>query len=174
MCTKVRLFYWLIRTKLICGKTRLIGFSIDIRGSRYIDFGINLITGVGCRIDAFLPAGKRVLFFGEDVQMNDYVHICAMNEVRIGNRVLMAGRIYISDNNHGIYKGNDQDCSLETPPSKRSFLVEQTVIEDDVWLGEGVVVLPGFRIGRGLSLVQMRWYRGIFRPVRLPWAVRRV
>lgn len=149
LCAKIKLFYWLIRTKLICRKARLMRFPLDIRGGRYVDFGKNLTTGVGCRIDAFSPEGKKVLFFGEDVQLNDYVHICAMNKVSIGNRVLMAGRIYISDNSHGKYKGEKDDSPPDVPPAQRDFWVQETVIEDDVWLGEGVVVLPGVRIGKG-------------------------
>lgn len=52
---------------------------------------------------------EKVLFFGENFQMNDYVYITAMKSVKIGNNVLLASEIYISDCSHGSYIGNDQD-----------------------------------------------------------------
>ena len=111
-------FFWLLRTKLIIPKARLIRFPIDLRGKKYIDFGQRLTTGVGCRLEAFAVDGnysKRIVF-GSNVQINDYVHISSMNRVEIGNNVLMASHVYISDNSHGVYKGTIEDSSPNTPP----------------------------------------------------------
>ncbi|MEG2756228.1 MAG: acetyltransferase, partial [Mucinivorans sp.] len=83
--------WWLVRTKLICRQARLIRFPLDLRNRRYIDFGIGLTTGVGCRLEAYSDDGTKTLHFGSHVQINDYVHICAMKNVGIGNNVLMAG-----------------------------------------------------------------------------------
>lgn len=47
---------------------------------------------------------KRIIF-GNNIQMNDYVHISAIEKVEIGSNVLMASHIYISDNSHGFYEG---------------------------------------------------------------------
>lgn len=146
---KIKLAYWLLRTKCICRKVRLIRFPFDMRGRKYIDFGDNLTTGKGCRIEAFSSDKSVVMHFGHSVQLNDYVHICAMQNVTIGNNVLMASRIYISDNSHGGYKGTTNDSSPDTPPSQREYLTAEVIIEDNVWLGEGVVVLPGVTIGKG-------------------------
>lgn len=44
---------------------------------------------------------KRIIF-GNNIQMNDYVHISAIEKVEIGSNVLMASHIYISDNSHGF------------------------------------------------------------------------
>ena len=51
-------FFWLLRTKLIIPKARLIRFPIDLRGKKYIDFGQRLTTGVGCRLEAFAVDGN--------------------------------------------------------------------------------------------------------------------
>lgn len=144
-------FFWLIRTKLISPKARLIRFPIDLRGKKYIDFGERLTTGIGCRLEAFVVDGNysKKIIFGKDVQINDYVHISAMNRVKIGNNVLMASHVYISDNSHGIYKGTIEDSSPNTPPQKRNYLIENVKIGDNVWLGEGVIVMPGVTIGNG-------------------------
>jgi lipopolysaccharide O-acetyltransferase len=145
---KIQLIYFVIRTKIICRKVRLIRFPIELRGKKYIDFGSNLTTGVGCRLDAFSETKEKTVRFGMNVQINDYVHICAMQQVSIGNNVLMASHIYISDNSHGSYKGNTEDTSPDIAPINRSYYKSPVMIEDNVWIGEGVVVLPGVRIGK--------------------------
>lgn len=146
---KLRLGWWLLRTKLICRKARLIRFPFDLRNAKYIDLGDGLTTGVGCRLEAYSPDGRPTLHFGRNVQINDYVHICAMQSVSIGDNVLMAGSIYISDNSHGSYKGNKDDTSPDIEPIKRSYSSFPVRIDDNVWIGEGVVILPGVTIGIG-------------------------
>lgn len=147
--TKIKLSYWFLRSKLICSKSRIIRFPFDLRGKKFVDFGIGLTTGIGCRIEAFSEDGGKTIFFGKNVQLNDYVHISAMKRVDIGDNVLMASKIYISDNSHGFYKGNEFDSSPEVEPLKRFYNIKPVKIEANVWIGEGVVVLPGVTIGIG-------------------------
>ena len=85
----LRLAIFVIRTKFISSKARIIRFPIEIRGKRFIDFGSRLTTGKGCRLEVFSTKEKK-LFFGNDVQINDYVHISVMSSVSIGDNVLMA------------------------------------------------------------------------------------
>ena len=146
----LKLIVDLFKTKLLFNKSRLIRFPIIIRGRRYIDFGSKLTTGVGCRIEAHENQNsKKSLIFGKNIQLNDYVHITAMNNVVIGNNVLMASKIYISDCSHGFYNGEEMDSSPEQYPIDRSFNISEVIIEDNVWLGEFVSVLPGVKIGKG-------------------------
>ena len=145
---KIELVYFFIRTKLICKKARLIRFPIDIRGKNNINWGYNLTTGKNCRIETFAEGNKKILIFGKDVQINDYVPISAMEKVYIGNNVLLASHIYISDNGHGVYNDLNQ-TSPEIPPIKRDYFIEPVCIEDNVWIGEGVVIMPGVTIGKG-------------------------
>jgi lipopolysaccharide O-acetyltransferase len=146
---KLQLIYFVLRTKLICSKARIIRFPIELRGRQYIDFGINLTTGTGCRLEAFSETGEKTMRFGNNVQINDYVHICAMQNISIGDNVLMASHIYISDNSHGYYKGDENDTSPDIEPIKRIYYKSPVIIEDNVWIGEGVVVLPGVTLGKG-------------------------
>lgn len=88
------------------------------------------------------------MHFGNGVHINDYVHICSMERVSIGNNALIAGKVYISDNSHGCYKGAVNDTSPEVLPISRSYYISPVIIEDNVWMSEGVVVLPGVTIGR--------------------------
>lgn len=149
--SKVQLLYWLIKTKIICPKARLFRFPFILRGKKYIDFGRNLTTGVGCRLEAFQVNNsphKRIVF-GKNVQLNDYVHISAMQGVEIGDNVLIASHVYISDNSHGVYQGTASHTSPEIPPIKRPYFIGSVKILDNVWLGEGVIVLPNVQIGKG-------------------------
>jgi lipopolysaccharide O-acetyltransferase len=146
---KLQLVYFVVRSKLICRKVRIIRFPFELRGRQYIDFGINLTTGTGCRLEAFSESGETTMHFGNNVQINDYVHICAMQNVSIGDNVLMASRIYISDNSHGYYKGDENDTSPDIAPINRRYYKSPVTVEDNVWIGEGVVILPGVTLGKG-------------------------
>ena len=149
-CQKVQLIWWLIRTKLLCRKARLIRFPFDLRGGEIIDLGRSLTTGVGCRIEAFpTDDNAKKIFFGNHVQLNDYVHISAMNKVIIGDFVLIASHVYISDNSHGSYKGDENDTSPDIPPIKRTYFTSPVTIGANTWIGESVMILPGAIIGNG-------------------------
>ena len=143
------LSYCKFRTLFIFPNARIIRFPIDIRGKKFIQVSKGFTTGVGCRIEAYPETDKKVLFFGENFQMNDYVHITAMQSVKIGNNVLLASKIYISDCSHGTYSGNENDSHPDSIPHDRPLSSKPVVIEDNVWLGEFVSVLPGVTIGKG-------------------------
>ena len=148
---KLELFWCLVKTKVRYRKARIIRKGFDVRGKRMIDLGNQLTTGKNCRIEAFLSGDdKRIkIKFGDRVQLNDYVHISSLQSVEIGNDVLMASHVYISDNSHGSYKGNDDDISPDIVPIRRPYYVCPVKIGDRVWLGEGVIILPGVTIGDG-------------------------
>jgi acetyltransferase-like isoleucine patch superfamily enzyme len=140
----------LIYTKLFFSNARLIRLPFDIRNKKYINIGDNFTSGFGCRIEAF-PNDLNCLNciqIGQNVQINDYVHIGAVNSIIIGNNVLMASKIYITDHNHGSYTLSDSDNPISIPIDRKS-IGYPVVIEDNVWLGESVCVLPGVTIGKG-------------------------
>ena len=72
-----------------------------------------------------------------------------MNKVVIGDNVLMASKIYISDCSHGFYEGGDNDSNPDQIPMDRKYKVGEVIIGDNVWLGEFVLVLPDVIIGKG-------------------------
>lgn len=116
-----------------------------------VSLGKQLSTGIGVRIEAFIGDNNKQhkLFFGDRIQINDYVHISAVYKVSIGDDVLIASHVYISDNSHGCYKGNEEDTSPYEIPTKRPYYVAPVTIGNRVWLGEGVIVMPGVTIGEG-------------------------
>ena len=139
----------LIYTKLFFKQARLIRLPFDIRNKKFIQIGKKFTSGVGCRIEAYPENKEKVVFIGDNVQINDYVHISGMKGVRLGDNVLIASKVFISDLNHGNYSDEGLIDSPHTPPSERKLYAKPIIIEDNVWLGEFVSVLSGVTIGKG-------------------------
>ncbi|KUJ50603.1 acetyltransferase [Chryseobacterium sp. JAH] len=145
-----QLIIFKIRTYFIFSNARLIRFPFRLRGKKFISVDDNFTTGYNCRIDAFSLTGnkKTLIRIGKNVQINDDVHIAAVESIYIGDDVLIASKVYISDHNHGSYKGKFHD-SPTTPPNSRKIYSDPVRIERNVWLGEFVCVLQGVTIGEG-------------------------
>jgi acetyltransferase-like isoleucine patch superfamily enzyme len=145
----LRLLISLIYTKIYFNNARLIRLPFDIRNRRFIKIGEGLTTGFGCRLEAYPENLNNIcLTIGNNVEINDYVHIATREKVSIGDNVLIASKVYISDINHGVYSGKGHDSPLSIPKD-RKLSSKPIRIEDNVWLGEGVCVMPGVTIGRG-------------------------
>jgi acetyltransferase-like isoleucine patch superfamily enzyme len=78
------------------------------------------------------------LELGDQIDIGEFTHIRANGGVRIGSRVLIASHVVIASRAHPV-----------TVP--RYGVVEDApiVIEDDVWIGAGAIVLPGVTVGYG-------------------------
>lgn len=140
----------LIYTKLFYKGARLIRFPIFIRGKKYLKYGKGFTTGYCCRLEMFnIKWDSKKLIIGENCKIGDYVHIAAGQNVTIGNNVLMASKIYISDISHGEYSAESIATSPDIPPDKRPLFTKPVFIGNNVWIGEGVSVLPGSFIGDG-------------------------
>lgn len=120
---------------------------MKLEGKDLLILALDLQQVRGVRLEVFSTKEKK-LFFGNDVQINDYVHISVMSSVSIGDNVLMASHIYIADNSHGFYGGGAQS-SPDIPPIKRDYKIAPISIGNNVWIGEGVVIMPGVIIGDG-------------------------
>lgn len=145
----IKLAFDLAFTMLLFSGSRLIRSPIYIRGRRQISFGKGLTTGVNVRIDAFSPVNTLVIFFGNNIQINDAVHIAAIERVEIGDNTLIASRVFISDHNHGQYNQPDASSAPDVAPIDRPLISSPVKIGCNVWIGEQVCILPGVNIGDG-------------------------
>jgi len=137
-------------TRLFYRNARLIRLPIYIRGRSAITLGDGLTTGVSVRLDAFRIRGNQIILsIGRNVHINDSVHIGAIEKVVIGDNVLIASRVFISDHNHGNYQIKDHSSNPGIPPTKRPLSSKPVFIGNNVWLGEQVCVLSGVSIGDG-------------------------
>ncbi len=142
----VKTAYSFVMTKLTFPQARLVRRPVYTRGGRSIVGAKGLTTGRFCRFD--LDGRKKTLFIGDSCEIGDSVHIVALNKVEIGNNVLSASKVFISDTNHGCYKGveiSDHDM----PPNERELVKGETYIGNNVWIGENAVILAGSKIGDG-------------------------
>lgn len=137
-----------IRTKLIFKEASLIRFPMDIRGKQHISIAKGFTAGTGCRIEAYPAEGKTGgIKIGKNVQINDYVHITAINSVIIEDNVLIASKVYISDCLHGSYSGQAQSKPDEIVKD-RKLSHKPVLIKENAWLGDNVAILPGTIVGR--------------------------
>jgi acetyltransferase-like isoleucine patch superfamily enzyme len=141
----------LLLTRIGFRDCRLVRRPIYVRGRKWIEFGSGFTAGRGLRIDALGRTETKgfLLRIGADVRVNDYVHIGAIESVSIGNRVLIASKVFITDHDHGAYGRGGLHSDPHVAPNDRQLSSAPVVIEDDVWLGEFVAVLAGAKIGRG-------------------------
>lgn len=147
----IELCWCVIRSKMLDRRIRIIRRPFVLRGRKFVDFGNGLTTGYWCRFEVFPQDDDfRVrLKFGDNIQVNDFVHISAMDYVEIGDGCLFASHVYISDNSHGVYGGTLEHSSPGTPPERRQYVTSPVRIGANCWLGEGVIVMPGVTIGDG-------------------------
>ena len=134
--------YSLALTKVFFPSARLIRRPVYIRGKKGMVFGKGFTTGYRCRLE--MMGTGITLRFGENCKLGDNVHIVASQQVTMGDNCLLASHIFISDTNHGTGEDNPM-----TPPDSRPLTSDPVSIGSNVWLGEGVAVLPGAQIGDG-------------------------
>jgi acetyltransferase-like isoleucine patch superfamily enzyme len=132
------------------GKHPYFTYPISILGGQYMQIGDNFFTQPGLRIEALdVYKGEKFvpqLCIGDSVIINDNCHIACIGEVTIGNNVLIASRVFITDHFHG--RSGDADFNIP-PIEKKLYYKGPVVIKENVWLGEGVIVMPGVTIGKG-------------------------
>jgi acetyltransferase-like isoleucine patch superfamily enzyme len=78
------------------------------------------------------------LSLGDEVDVGEFVVLRASGGLTIGSRVLIAAHAVITTRGHP-----------EEPPRHGRVVDAPVIIEDDVWIGAGAIVLPGVSIGRG-------------------------
>ena len=88
--------------------------------------------GEGTKIDAFVYIEEGVEI-GKNCKIRPFVFI--PSGVKIGKEVFIGpGVVFIND---------------KYPKARGEWELRETIVEDDVSIGAGAVVLPGVRIGRG-------------------------
>ena len=146
-------------TRVFYRPARLIRRPVYLRGREHLRMGAGLTTGHGCRFDL---AGEGVtLCLGARCELGDGAHIVAHQSVEIGDDVLAASKVFISDTDHGNYRGAAQD-GPDTAPNARPLVSAPVKIGSRVWIGENAVILAGSRIGDGCIVGANSVVRGDF------------
>ena len=131
------------------GRNVYIGKIDLLKGAQYISLADNVSISERCIIEVYDSYHEQkfapILTIGTNSHIGDGGHITCINRVQIGNNVLMGRKIFITDNAHGA---SERDL-LDTAPNKRPLTSKgPVIIEDNVWIGEMVCIMPGVRIGK--------------------------
>src|SRR5260370_40500722 len=99
-----------------------IGSGSVIRGSKYMAFGRGIFVNGDLWLEAISNyAGQKFtprIEIGDFVSLSKGVHISGIEHIVIKKNTLIGSGVYISDHNHGVYKGANQSRPDE-PPSRR-------------------------------------------------------
>lgn len=95
--------------------------------------------------DGCLIYSRVVIHFPKHVSIGarssvaEFVHMWGGGGISIGNDVMIASHVIISSQTHDLNARVFRESYIEAP----------CIIEDNVWIGAGAIVLPGVRIGSG-------------------------
>jgi len=130
------------------GSVSFINYPCTVTNPQNISIGKNFHSGHHLRLDAITEhAGNiynPIIVIGDYVSMESNCHIGSINKIHIGNNVLIASNVFISDHLHGDTNGTYNNLI----PFNRPLVSKgPIIIEDNVWIGEGVCILAGVNIG---------------------------
>jgi acetyltransferase-like isoleucine patch superfamily enzyme len=130
------------------GKKSFMYKQRSITNHRYISIGNNFGTLERFRIEAIDKYNGQVftpkIVIGDNVTFNTDIHIGCINYIEIGNNVVGASRIFITDHLHG----DTLPATMQVAVNSRPLISKGAVIiKNNVFIGEGVCILPGVTIG---------------------------
>ncbi len=143
---------WWLRGATAIGSVRLRGRARVVNGGTMRVADRVRLEGQMGKLH-FYVGPRASLEVGEGTFINYSADIAASRSVTIGRNVLIGPQVIILDTNfHDI---NDRT---------RSDVPSPVVIEDDVWIGTRVTVLPGSHIGAGAVIGAHAVVNGVIPP----------
>jgi acetyltransferase-like isoleucine patch superfamily enzyme len=110
--------------------------------------GSSLSIGEGSIIDSFVKikfaGGMGDIEIGQNCSINSGCVLYSGNGIKMGNQVLIAANTVLAPTNHAI-------AQTDVPIQNQGFMPSRggIVIEDNVWIGAGCIVLDGTIIKSG-------------------------
>ncbi len=141
--------FFIVQQLRECGENVIFAYPITFIGLKYISIGNNCCIGQRMKIEAYDKHMKNLylpsLMVGDNVNVGNDCHFGCVNSIVIGNNVLIASKVFITDHFHG----DTTRESIFLPPNVRKVISKgPVIIEDNVWIGEGVSIMPNVRIGK--------------------------
>lgn len=118
--------------------------KIDFHGVS--DNNFKLILGKRAKVfnDVFLQ-GLAPIIIGENTYVGAYSVLGSYEKIEIGINVMIAQGVSIRDHDHAFDR-------LDVPMNVQGVVTAPIIIEDDVWIGHGVVITKGVTVGKGAIL----------------------
>lgn len=131
---------------------RLIHRDAEVHSLADVAMGTTL--GPGTRIWAYAVIGPRVTI-GPDCIIGAASHI--MRDARLGTQVRLQSHCFICEEaviGDRVFCGVGVILSADKYPAvgKTDYQANPPIIEDDVNIGSGAVILPGVRLGKGCTV----------------------
>lgn len=124
----------------------------SVRGTRFV-------VGEDSIVDSFVKVkptgGNGDVIVGARVTINSGCVIYSGNGITIGNDVAVAANCVFAPVNHAYERKDQTIRSQRFRPSKGGIL-----IEDDVWIGAGCVILDGAILRKGCVIGALSLVRG--------------
>lgn len=118
----------------------------------YIGEGFTALSGMIMQCyDSYLSGQQFLpkLTIGKNAYFGPNCHIGCINEIIIGDNLLAADHVYISDHQHGDLSVSE----INIPYIDRALYSKgRILIGDNVWLGQNVVILPNVTIGNNVTV----------------------
>ena len=128
------------------GKNSVIQLPVRLVGEHRIAIGSNVFFASGGWLQVVEngePSDEVALRIGDGCAFAGGCVLSAVKSLTLGRNVVTARNCYIADHSHAY-------TAVGVPTAEQGLTdILPVVIEDDVWLGQNVVILPGVRIGRG-------------------------
>lgn len=119
--------------------------SVSVQDNVFIQGDGNFTLGQKSIIkrDAYIIFSKGQLIVGNNSAIGKRSEI-ALNggKIVIGSSVRIASCVFITNANHEFA---DKAVSI----MDQGIITKDVIIEDDVWIGHGSIILPGIHIGKG-------------------------
>jgi lipopolysaccharide O-acetyltransferase len=145
-----------------------LGPGCRVIGGRYISFGNGIYAERNLWLEAVASFGAQSFVpnieIGDHVSFSDGVHVSAIASIVIGSHTLFGSRIFVSDHNHGVYRGESQSSPEEAPAQRLLGGGGPVVIGENVWIGDNSVILGPATIGRGAIVGANSVVRGVVPP----------
>lgn len=157
----MRIYQWLLRIQAKRKERRFralatMGTDVEItpKANIFVEPGGEVTIGSHASIVGVISAKK-----GAKISIGDYFSfrggvIGAVNSITIGSHVVISNSVYIMDNNNHPTSEIERHAMLESGFYSDAWSWKHSasapiVIEDDVWIGQGVAILKGVTIGHG-------------------------
>lgn len=157
--------------KPFCKKTKgllFVGKNVSILNKRYVTLGKNVKLENGCEIQGLSKRGVTFennvtightamirpssyygvgaigegFHIGNNSSIGPFGYIGCAGYIEIGDNVMIGPRVSLFAENHNF---SNNDSNIKSQGVNRKGIK----IEDDCWLGSGVIVLDGVTIGKG-------------------------
>ncbi|WP_022664325.1 acyltransferase [Desulfospira joergensenii] len=124
------------------GSNVFIGKDITLNGrSKNHPYGIVLGESTYLKGNSYIDAYGGMIEFKGSSNLSQFSLIAGQGKVTIGKYVIFGSHCIVLSSNH-IFN------SLEVPYMFQGDIVAPVVIEDNVWIGAGSIILSGTKIGR--------------------------